>query len=188
VVSPLSLPRSDYDGEIGYLLETYRRATPGVHALHNATAILGPESEPQPDLGMRILPEYGGRSRTSPENYLQGPPELLVEIAHSRRVLAMHAKRDDYRQAGVIEYLVVCVEEQELHWFHFPTERTLRADRQGIIRLRVFPGLWVDGPALLRCESERLGEVLRQGLDSRSHATFVRRLQTAWRRQSLPEE
>src|SRR6516162_2674208 len=114
----LKLTHSNYDGEIGYVLETYRHVTPGVQVLHNATAILGEESEPQPDLGMRILPEYGGKSQTSPDDYLQGAPELFVEIAHSRRNIAMHAKRDDYERAGVIEYLVVCVEEQEIHWFH----------------------------------------------------------------------
>src|SRR5437588_9739002 len=53
LASPVRLIHSDYDGEIGYLLGTYRRATPGVEVLHNATTILGEESEPQPDLGLR---------------------------------------------------------------------------------------------------------------------------------------
>jgi Putative restriction endonuclease len=182
MTSPLSLTHSDYDGEVGYALETYRRATPGVHVLHNATTILGEESEPQPDLGMRILPDFGGRSRTSAEDYLQGPPELLVELAHSRRAIAMHAKRDDYERAGVIEYLVVCAEEQELHWFDFSTGQPVTPNRQGVLRSRVFPGLWIDGAALLRCDSARITEVVRQGLASREHAAFVRRLRAAHRK------
>lgn len=89
--SPLKLKHSRYDGEIGLLLETYRLATPGVEVMHNATAILRAESEAQPDLAMRVLPEYGGQSRTTDDDYLEGAPELVVEVAHSRRGLAMHA-------------------------------------------------------------------------------------------------
>src|SRR6185312_8486210 len=100
MASPLKLPHSDYDDEIGYVLGTYRRATPGTQATHNATAILDDESEPQPDLGLRILPEYGGQSRTTPDDYVEGAPELVVEVAHSRRALAMHDKRDDYQRTG----------------------------------------------------------------------------------------
>jgi hypothetical protein len=182
--SMLSLAHSDYDGEIGYILETYRRATPGMQVTHNATAILGEESEPQPDLGLRILPEYGGQSQTTPDDYLQGAPELLVEIAHSRRAIAMHGKRNDYEHTGVLEYLVVCIEEQEIHWFHFPRGDMIRPNRQGISRSRVFPGLWVDAAALLRLDSARLMEVIQQGLASRAHAAFVKRLQMVHRKQS----
>ncbi|HEY7422658.1 MAG TPA: Uma2 family endonuclease [Gemmataceae bacterium] len=180
----LKLTHSNYDGEIGFVLETYRRATPGIQVMHNATAILDEESEPQPDLGMRILPEYGGQSQTSPNDYLQGAPELFVEIAHSRRNIAMYAKRDDYQRTGVVEYLVVCVEEQEVHWFHFPSDEMIRPNRQGISRSRIFPGLWLDTTALLRLESARLMEVLQQGLASREHTAFVKRLQTARRKHS----
>lgn len=180
----LSLAHSDYDDEIGYLLGTYRRATPGTQALHNATAILDEESEPQPDLGLRILPEYGGQSQTSSDGYQQGAPELLVEIAHSRRAIAMHGKRDDYQRTGVREYLVVCTEEEEVHWFHFPSGASIRPNRQGVSRSRVFPGLWLDGAALLRLDSARLMAVLQQGLAARQHAAFVRRLQAAHRKHS----
>lgn len=184
VASPLKLPHSDYDDEIGYVLGTYRRATPGTQVTHNATAILDEESEPQPDLGLRILSEYGGQSRTTTDDYLEGAPELLVEVAHSRRNLAMHGKRDDYERTGVLEYLVVCMEEEEVHWFHFPSGDVIRPNRQGISRSLVFPGLWFDEAALLRLDSARLMEVLQQGLASRAHAAFVKRLQTAHRRHS----
>ena len=181
MASPLKLKHSRYDGEIGLLLETYRLATPGVEVMHNATAILGEKSEPQPDLAMRILPEYDGQSRTTDDDYLEGAPELVVEVAHSRRALAMHAKQEDYRRHGVVEYLVLLVEEREVRWFSFPDDE-VRPNRAGISRSRVFPGLWVDIEALLRRDSVRLLEVLQQALTSRPHAGFVRRLQTAHRR------
>jgi Uma2 family endonuclease len=182
MASPLGLKHSRYDGEIGFLLETYSRATPGLEVTHNATTILGEESEPQPDLAMRILPEYGGQSRTTATDYLEGSPELIVEIAHSRRDLAMHAKRDDYRRTGVIEYLILLVEEEQVRWFHFPDDEI--RPREGISRSRVFPGLWLDIEALLRRDSKRLMEVLQQGLASRPHSSFVKRLEAARRRRS----
>jgi Uma2 family endonuclease len=181
MASPLSLDHSHYDEEIGYALGTYRRATPGVEILRNATAILGEESEPQPDIGLRILPDYGGQSRTV-RNYVKGPPELLVEVAHSTRALDLNQKRADYHRAGVLEYLVICTEPRELHWFDFQTARSLRPGRKGIYRSRVFPGLWIDGPALLELNSSRIVEVVRQGIASPAHAAFVRRLERAHRR------
>jgi Uma2 family endonuclease len=182
MASPLRRRHAKYDGKLGLALELYEEETPGVEVLHNATAILGDESEPQPDLVMRVLPEFGGQSRTTADDYVSGPPDLLVEIAHSTRALDMHAKRDDYRQAGAIEYIVVCVEEQEVHWFHFPSGRFIRPDREGISKSRAFPGLWLDTAALLRLEVRRIRQVVDQGLASPAHAAFVRRLQRQRRR------
>jgi len=179
MASPLRLPHSRYDGRLGFAFELYSGYTTGVEVLHGATAILGEESEPQPDLGLRILPEFGGQSRTNAEEYVVGPPELLAEIAHSTRALDMHQKRLDYRQAGVAEDLVLCVEEQELHWFDFRGRRTLRPNGDGVYRSRVFPGLWIDGAALLARDSARVEQVLRQGLASKEHAGFVERLKKA---------
>jgi hypothetical protein len=108
----------------------------------------------------------------------------VIEIAHSSRALDMHAKQADYRKAGVIEYLVLCVEEQEVHWNHFPDDRRIQPDRQGISRSRVFPGLWLDTAALLRLDSDRVREVGEQGLASKAHAAFVKRLERQHRRHS----
>jgi Uma2 family endonuclease len=92
MASPLHMPHSDYDEELGFVLSLYRRATPGTHAFRNATTILGEDSEPQPDLGLRILPEYGGQSRLNDDKVLVGAPELLAEIAYSTVALDLHAK------------------------------------------------------------------------------------------------
>jgi hypothetical protein len=53
-----------------------------------------------------------------------------------------------------------------------------------VARSRVFPGLWLDVAALLRQDSRRLREVAEQGLASRAHAAFVRRLEAARRKRS----
>jgi Uma2 family endonuclease len=179
MASPQREKHSDYDDELGFILSLYRRGTPGVKALHGATAILDEESEPQPDLGLRIVPEYGGRSCRNEKGYVEGPPEYLAEIAHSTVAIDMHLKKEDYERTGVQEYMVICVEEQEVHWFDFKARRRVLPDAQGIYRSRVFPGLWIDGAAVLACKSSRVVRALKQGLASPEHAAFVKRLQSA---------
>jgi Uma2 family endonuclease len=184
MASPLRRPHGSYHPVLSGVFWLYGSATPGVEVLDNATTILGEESEPQPDLELRVLSAFGGRSRETEDEYVEGPPELIAEIAHSSRDIDLNRKRDDYERAGVVEYLVLCVAEQELHWFHFPSSRPIRPNREGVWHSRVFPGLWLDGRALLARDSARLIEVIQQGLASRPHAAFVKRLQAAHRRLS----
>ena len=64
-------------------LGTYRVHTPGVRAGDNATVRLDLDNEPQPDACLLILPEHGGQLRITGDGYLEGAPELVVEIAAS---------------------------------------------------------------------------------------------------------
>jgi Uma2 family endonuclease len=109
---------------------------------------------------------------------------MMVEIAHSSLAIDLHQKRTDYKRAGVQEYLVLSVEEERLYWFSFKSGREMTPDALGISRSRVFPGLWIDGAALLAQDSARVQEVMQQGLASREHAAFVKRLEAAHRRQT----
>jgi Uma2 family endonuclease len=179
---PVTLPHSDYTGEISLALDEYEIGTPGTEVLANTTIFLGRWSEPQPDCTLRISPEFGGQTRNHPDQYIEGPPELIAEVAYSTRALEMHAKRDDFRRQGVAEYLVICIEELQLHWFDFAGSGMIRPDRRGISHSRIFPGLWLDTAALLRLDSHRLRGVVALGLASRAHAAFVRRLERQRRR------
>jgi Uma2 family endonuclease len=184
MASPLRRAHGLYHPHFSGVLWHYQLATPGVELLDNTTTILGEESEPQPDLELRVVFDHGGQSRETADDYVQGAPEFLAEISHSTRSIDMHQKRDDYERAGVLEYVVLCVEEQEVYWWHFPSGRRIKPDRQGIARSRVFPGLWIDVPALMSRDGKRLIVVLQQGLASRAHAAFVKRLETAHRKRN----
>ncbi len=85
-------------------LGTYEAATPGVEALDNATVRLDANNEPQPDALLRI--EQGGQSTISDDDYIEGAPELIVEIAASSASLDLHEKLNVYRRNQVQEYLV----------------------------------------------------------------------------------
>jgi Uma2 family endonuclease len=176
MASPLKGPHGTYHFKLAIALGLYEAATPGIEGADNMTTILGPEGEPQPDLMLRLLKECGGQSEYNEDKYLVGAPELVAEVAHSSRAIDLGSKLDDYRAAGVQEYLVLCVEEQELHWFHFPSRRRVKPDRTGVFASRIFPGLWLDGPALLARDSTRLIATVQRGLASPEHEAFARRL------------
>src|SRR5437870_8562236 len=53
--SPLRRRHGLYQPKLSLVLAHYEATTPGLELLDNATTILGEESEPQPDLGLRIL-------------------------------------------------------------------------------------------------------------------------------------
>lgn len=177
MASPLKRPHGRLHVCATHWLAEYEYATPGVETFDNATNILGEESEPQPDLCLLIAPDKGGQTRTE-DDYIVGPPELIVEIASSTESVDLHAKRRDYQQAGVREYVVVALRQARVFWFvsrHGQFEELSLGD-DGILRSLTFPGLWLDPTALVRREGARIREVLQQGLASPEHAAFVTRL------------
>ena len=98
-------------------LGLYCFATPGVQGADNATVRLDLESEVQPDALLRLEPELGGRSRVTEDHYLEGPPELVLEIAASSASYDLYDKKESYRRAGVPEYVVWRVLDTAIDWF-----------------------------------------------------------------------
>ncbi|MBD2483770.1 Uma2 family endonuclease [Planktothrix sp. FACHB-1365] len=160
---------------IGWLI-AYEAATPGVETLDNATVRLDADNEPQPDALLRI--EQGGQSTISEDDYVEGAPELIVEIAASTASIDLHQKLNVYRRNGVQEYLVWRIYDSELDWFRLNAGEyiKLEPDSNGIIYSQVFPGLWLDKAALLAGNLAKVLEVLQQGLASQSHQDFVQQL------------
>jgi Uma2 family endonuclease len=175
VASPLKIKHGKNHPPLTTLFFVYTSATPGVETGDNVTVILGEDGEPQPDLFLRILPEFGGQSRTE-DDYVVGGPELMAEIANSSRSIDLHAKKDDYARHGVLEYLVLCVRERQLRWFDLQANQELSADTDGVMRVRCFPGLWIHVDALIAQDARQMLATLEQGLASPEHAEFVRRL------------
>ncbi len=64
-------------------LGTYETDTPGVEAGDNGSIRLDMDNMPQPDAFLFIRPERGGRARISEDDYIEGAPELVAEVASS---------------------------------------------------------------------------------------------------------
>lgn len=160
------------------VLLVYAAFTPGVGVADNATVRLDPDNELQPDVLLRVRDEAGGRSRVSEDDYLEGAPELIVEVAASRASVDMRAKRDVYRRSGVQEYVVWQTREKRIDWFALSDGeyRPLPTDREGVIRSRAFPGLRLALRALLEGDPAGALAELDKGLRSPEHREFVGRL------------
>jgi Uma2 family endonuclease len=163
---------------VGWLVQ-YAAGTPGVAVSDNSTVRLDLDNEPQPDALLLIDPACGDQARVSPDDYIEGSPELVAEVASSSVSYDLHAKLHVYRRNGVREYVVWRVLEQAIDWFVLRAGRyeRLPVDANGLLRSEVFPGLWLDAAALVRGELATVLAIVQQGLGSPEHTAFVERLQ-----------
>ncbi|QYX32278.1 Uma2 family endonuclease [Sphaerospermopsis torques-reginae] len=154
----------------------YESATPGVELADNTTVRLDADNEPQPDALLRI--ENGGQSRISADDYVEGAPELIVEIAASSAAIDAYDKLKVYRRNQVQEYLIWRVYDGEFDWFILKDGeyRQLEANAEGVFCSQVFPGLWLDKSALLAGNLAKVLEILQQGLAGAEHQSFVENL------------
>ncbi len=159
----------------GWLM-VYADGTPGCRAGLDGTWLML-EDAPQPDNTLQILPAFGGQSRIE-EPFSAGSPELVIEISASSAARDRGPKLRLYRAAGAREYATFLVKESKVLWRVLVDGdyQAIEPDRDGILRSRVFPGLWLDVAALFTLDSPRLLEVLRQGLQTPEHEEFVERL------------
>jgi len=159
-------------------LTVYRAGTPGVIAADNTSARLDLDNEPQPDALLMIEPHRGGQARISDDDYIEGAPELVVEVASSSVSIDVHLKRHVYRRCGVREYLIWRVLDRQIDWLVLRDGQfvPLEPHAQGQYRSVSFPGLWLEPAALLKGDISAVLELLRQGLATPEHQDFVQRL------------
>ena len=159
-------------------LVTYCASTPGVRTADNATVRLDLDNEPQPDVLLRIEPRAGGQSRVSGDDYLEGAPELVVEIAASSVSYDLHDKLRVYRRNGVREYVVWRVHDRQIDWFVLEDDeyRRLVPDADGVLHSTVCPGLRLAVEALLAGNVAVVLDELQRGVHSDEHTAFVERL------------
>lgn len=165
--------------DITTVLGVYEAATPGVLGAMGPTVILGKSSEPEPDVVLLVAPDYGGQTRLRQidhKHYIEGGPELVVEVSHSTVSMDLHTKRQDYRRGGVCEYIVICLDDRVIRRFDLRKDEELPIGDDQILRSFTFPGLWIDAEALLNRITERALKTLHRGIASREHQEFVARL------------
>jgi len=157
------------------LLGVYRIFTPGVDSGDNGTARLDLDNEPQPDGFLRIEEECGGQSSIDENDYLDGGPELIVEVASSSASYDLHVKQKVYRRHAVREYIVWRTRNKAIDWFELERGRYARVEpgEDGIIESKVFPGLRLAVAALLKGDYIAAFQELQKGLASAEHKAFV---------------
>jgi Uma2 family endonuclease len=162
---------------IGWLW-TYKVSTPGVELGDNATVLLDLDNEPQPDVVLLIDEQLGGQASISEDDYIEGAPELIAEVAASSAANDLYDKKKAYRRNGVQEYIVWQSLENQFDWFSLQNGEyvLLNPDADGTIKSSVFPGLWLNVAALLTGEMTQVLAVLQQGFNSQEHQEFLQHL------------
>ncbi len=164
-------------GVVTTWLVTYGASTPGVSVLADATVRLDRDNEPQPDVLLRIESEASGQSRLSADDYVEGPPELIVEVAASSAAYDLHDKLRVYRRNGVLEYVVWRVHDRAVDWFVLTDDeyRPQVPDAHGVLHSPNFPGLRLAVDALLAGDVTGVLSALQAGLGTPEHAAFAAR-------------
>jgi Uma2 family endonuclease len=176
--SPVRIEHSRKHGQIMLWIGSYQAATPGVDFGDNATLRLDADNEVQPDAFLRIATAAGGATRVSEDHYLEGAPELIVEIAASSASYDLYDKMHVYRRNGVQEYIVWRIYDEALDWFQLQAGKyhRLEPDENGLMHSRVFPGLRLDVAALLAGDLAKVVAAVKVGTETAEHADFVQRL------------
>ncbi len=165
-------------GDLMTWLGVYKAFTPGLGLGVEPTVRLDLHNVLQPDAVLLIEPIAGGQVQLSEDDYIEGAPELVAEVAASSSAIDLGNKQWAYQRNGVQEYLVWQVFEQRLDWFSLQDGVfvALEPDAQGVIRSWVFPGLWLAVSDLLAGHMQPVLAVLQQGLGSTEHQVFVQKL------------
>src|SRR5438552_14256733 len=108
------------------------------------------ECLPQSDSALRIFTYYGGRPR-DPSTPLFPYTTLFRSICESSATYDLGPKLRLYEKAGVPEYITMLIGEQEIIWrgLNYRRYSKTEPDAGGILRSRVFPGLWLNPEAAL---------------------------------------
>ena len=167
---------------IGWL-SAYRNATPGVEGGDNGSLRLDLDNMPQPDAFLRIVESCGGQSRIDADDYVEGAPELIAEVAATSASYDLHDKLDVYRRNGVREYIVWRTFDRAIDYFILRDGRyePLKPAAKGILQSEVFPGLWLDSASLIAGDLQKVTAVLQKGLASAKHTAFINHLKKAKR-------
>ena len=154
----------------------YEAETSGIFGGDNGSVILdSSKNEVQPDGFLAIETAAGGQSIINEDDYLEGAPELIIEVAASSVSYDMHSKKQVYAAHGVQEYIVAQVYERQLVWFRLRHGKyeELKSDEVGVLRSEVFPGLWLDAEAFWSGDLAQMLAVLQNGMATEDHAAYV---------------
>jgi Uma2 family endonuclease len=149
VASPVSAHHGGSHASVIAWLGAYRERHPELRLYDNTTVLLDADNEVQPDAC--LLREEPGGPRVNDEGYIEGAPQLVVEVAASSASYDLHEKLRAYRRNGVREYIVWRVLDEHIDWFRLIEGEFVRVepDAHGVIESATFPGLRLAVASLL---------------------------------------
>jgi Uma2 family endonuclease len=149
-------------GVVVFWLNCYRALHPELRVGDNATVLIDGDNEVQPDALLWRVEE--GAAALNDAGYIEGAPQLVVEVAASSASYDLHEKMRAYRRNGVLEYIVWRVLDERLDWFRLEEGEYVAAqpDAAGFIESTVFAGLRLRVDALLAGDLAAVRAALEQ--------------------------
>ena len=159
-------------------LVTYALNIKEIESALRTSLVIDDANEYQPDVVLYVKENFGGNSYISADDYLEGSPELVVEIAASTASYDTTLKKNIYRRNGVKEYIIWRVDDEEIDWFAWEEGEyvSLEKDKNGVIESRFFGGLRLNVDAILSDDLAKVLNDLQKGLKSKKHKDFVKSL------------
>jgi Uma2 family endonuclease len=132
-------------------LGTYAVNRPEIGVGDNDTVYLSADDEVQPDAILFRLTGPNRGARVTDDGYIEGAPELVVQVAASSASYDLHDKKEAYRRAGVLEYVAWRVLDEAIDWFRLRSGEyvLIQPDADGILESTTFPGLRLNVAAML---------------------------------------
>ena len=139
-------------------LGTYAADRPDIGVGVGDTIYLSGGDEVQPDAFLFRLTGPQSGAHVTEDGYIEGAPELVLEVAASSASYDLHDKKEAYRRARVLEYIVLRALDRAIDWFHLQDGEYVRLepDAHGIIESRVFPGLRLNVAAVLAGDAAKV--------------------------------
>lgn len=176
MASPVHSGHQRCEKILSRILDRFELETPGIEYLCEQTLHLGDDTTLEPDLLARVLPHFGGKCLDTPDGFLSGPPELVIEVSGSSLTNDLNRKRRVYARFGVREYLVFDLADHVCRWFDLTTSTELEIDIDHICRLKSMPGCWLAIDAIFNDDFRQSIPVIQAGLASPEHRAFVEEL------------
>ena len=179
--SPISLDaHGEPHGWVSGWIATYFAQTKGVRFGIDATLQLEGDNEVQPDITLLTTRKEDGTDRVGADGYIDGGPELVIEVAASSASRDRNAKKRVYLANGVREYIIWRTKDDVIDWFILRDGKYEPLSlAEGVYKSEAFPGLWLDTAAMLRGDLAGVFAVLQQGMATPEHVAFVARLTSA---------
>ena len=130
-------------------LYAYKARNAIVQVLADATVYLEGENEVQPDACLWYEAPDGPRLTAA--HYLEGAPQLVVEVAASSASYDLYEKKEAYRRSGVREYVIWRVLDHAIDWFELRDGAYVlrEPDAEGVVESAQFSGLRLSVPSIL---------------------------------------
>ena len=100
---------------------------------------------------LRLESGLGGHSQISGDDYIEGAPELIIEIAASSTDYDLKVKFEVYQHCDVQEYIVWQTEDEQFDWFRLieGVYVPLTGECGGHHRKSIFPRLTVSSRSIV---------------------------------------